>query len=72
MNTGSFKNVTNKLFFSNNMHTYLYKPDVVLNNVQTLICHKIQPTTNQPNHMCPYVRIYQYLRTDRIGHMVNV
>ena len=40
INSGSFKNVINKLYV---YKSYLYKEDLALNNLQWLICHKTQP-----------------------------
>ena len=31
---------------------YLYKMDLALNNLQKLICHKINPTTQPTNQKC--------------------
>ena len=45
MNSGSFKNVINKIIYL----MYVYKKDLALNNLQWLICHKMKP--NQTNHV---------------------
>ena len=44
MRSGSFKNVIKKLFSNNIYSIYMYKDDLVLNNLQWLIYHKTQPT----------------------------
>ena len=49
--SGSFKNVTNKMCLQIYIYIYIYiyvcvcvyKEDFALNNLQWLICHKIQP-----------------------------
>ena len=46
MNSGLFKNVINKMCLQLIYLIYMYKQDLVLNNLQWLICHKIQPIYN--------------------------
>ena len=36
----------------------VYEQELVLNNLQELICHKIQPT-NQPTNHPPCLNLYQ-------------
>ena len=43
MSLGSFKNVINKICSQTVYLIYMYKEDLVLNNLQWLICHKTQP-----------------------------
>ena len=43
MNLGSFKNVINKMCLQIIYLIYMYKEDWALNNLQWLICYKIQP-----------------------------
>ena len=42
MNTGSFKNVINKMCLEILYLIYMYKEDLALNNLQGLICLKTQ------------------------------
>ena len=44
MSFGLFKNVFYKLFVYKSYIWYMYKPNLALNNLQGLICHKTQPT----------------------------
>ena len=45
MSTGLFENnATHKQFVYKSYISYVYKQDLALNNLQWLICHKIQPT----------------------------
>ena len=43
MSSGSFKNLINKMFAKYIYLIYMYKEDLVLNNLQWLICHKTNP-----------------------------
>ena len=43
MNSGSFKNVTSKMFTNHMYLIYMYKLDLASNNLLGLICHKTQP-----------------------------
>ena len=47
--SGSFKNVTYKLFAYKNKYIYLL--DLALDNSQRLICHKIQSKQTKPKSM---------------------
>ena len=42
MSSDLFKNVINKMCLQIMYLIYMYKADLVLNNLQGLICHKIQ------------------------------
>ena len=49
---------------------YLYEMDLVLNNVQRLICHKIQPTNQQKsgeNAEYPFIAIALWYTLARNG-----
>ena len=49
MSSGSFKNVTYKMSLEIIYLLYLYKKDLVLYNLQWLICHKAKPNQTKPN-----------------------
>ena len=43
MSLGSFKNVNNNMFINHIYLIYMCIQDLSLNNLQWLICHRIQP-----------------------------
>ena len=47
MSSGSFKNVINKMCLEIIYLIYMYNPDLALNNLQGLICHKTKPNQKQ-------------------------
>ena len=59
MSLGSFKNVINKMYLQIIYLIYMYKEELVLNNLQWSICHKTQP--NQ-------IIYIQYIRIKIIWH----
>ena len=64
MSTGSFKNVTYKLFVYTSHIWYICKQNLALNNLQWLICHKIQPNQIQYiQYIYIYIYIYVYVST---------
>ena len=50
MNPGSFKNVIYEMFYTTCL-IYMYKKELILNDLQWLICHKTKTKPNQKTIM---------------------